>query len=109
MMATSSLSTEQPGGEAPPAEKDAVPQRQPHKWSLRQSKPKRRHSIQVISGQAFLSRQFSLGSGSASPASGRATSATDTASGDAVPPKRPQNRRQSISVSLQHISKSMSR
>ena len=74
-----------------------------HRLRQFQSKPKRRHSIQVLSGFPFLTRQGSFGHGSVTPArDGAGTNTPD-------PTTHNKNRRQSISESLQFVTKSMSR
>ena len=78
-----------------------------HRLRLLQSKPKRRHSIQVVSGFPFLSRQPSFGHGSVTPEN---TSTTTNASGNTSDiTTHNKGRRQSISESLQFVTKSMSR
>ena len=78
---------------------------------LLQSKPKRRHSIQVVSGFPFLSRQPSFKDANNAPPKDSNDSATGQ-SGTNTPsdiPAHHKGRRQSISESLQHVTKSMSR
>ena len=90
---------------------------QSHRSRLIHAKPRRRHSIQVVSGFPFLSRQPSFGHGSITPsensrknssvlAESTNTNVSDNAS-NALTHNR--NRRQSISESLQLVTKSMSR
>ena len=77
---------------------------------LLQSKPKRRHSIQVVSGFPFLSRQPSFKD--ANTALKEGNESTTGHSGTNTPsdiPAHHKGRRQSISESLQHVTKSMSR
>ena len=77
---------------------------------LLQSRPKRRHSIQVVSGFPFLSRQPSFKDGSVAPKEGHESASGH--SGTNTPSEIPahhKGRRQSISESLQHVTKSMSR
>ena len=77
---------------------------------LLQSKPKRRHSIQVVSGFPFLSRQPSFKDGSTTPGEGHGSGSGQ--SGTNTPSDMPthhKGRRQSISESLQHVTKSVSR
>ena len=78
-----------------------------HRLRLLQSRPKRRHSIQVVSGFPFLSRQPSFGHGSVTPENTNTATNTGGTTSDATTHNR--NRRQSISESLQFVTKSMSR
>ena len=79
-----------------------------HRLRLLQSKPKRRHSIQVVSGFPFLSRQPSFKDGNVTPAEGNSATANNNGNGaDGTTHNR--GRRQSISESLQLVTKSMSR
>ena len=81
---------------------------QSHRSRLLHPKPRRRHSIQVVSGFPFLSRQPSFGHGSITPSenSNTNTNVSDNASNAHT---HNRNRRQSISESLQLVTKSMSR
>ena len=87
---------------------------QSHRWRLLNSKPKRRHSIQVVSGFPFLTRQSSFsGHGSHGSVSPAETSTASAAGGGGANASNTlahnKGRRQSISESLQVVTKSMSR
>ena len=79
-----------------------------HRLQVLQSKPKRRHSIQVVSGFPFISRQPSFGHGNVTPTEGNNTT-TNTGGNGADGTTHHRVRRQSISESLQIVTKSMSR
>ena len=81
---------------------------QSHRSRLVHSKPRRRHSIQVVSGFPFLSRQPSFGHGSITPSENSNTN-TNVSDNTSNAHTHNRNRRQSISESLQLVTKSMSR
>ena len=80
---------------------------QSHRWRILHSKPKRRHSIQVVSGPTILKRQASFPHGRVDPAAGAGASSSGTNTSDLNTHHK--GRRQSISESLQSFTKSMSR